>query len=230
MKIAYSLQQARANALQQGIQQTNRYSMVYGRLAGLLLYPYSIVLPGYGYDLIDHSIWSIIRKIPFRKTYTDLQVSFMVGNKNYTGFVSTWNSILTRPKSGNKTVDSTWAYNNQVPGSASESGTWSYENALETTATYTTFGGIDFNGAMNNLISDNDKNTINGNGGAVNYMDKIYPDKVIVNLLDEESAVRSTFVFNEAYISQIAPVQLTSTETGYSTFTVNFRFASVDVR
>ena len=96
MKFARSMAKARASILEQGIQQTNRY--FFRRSSGPIEYPYSVVLPGYGYDLMDHSIWSVIRKIPFRKTYTDLQVTFIVGSNNYKSYLNEWQSMITSPE------------------------------------------------------------------------------------------------------------------------------------
>ena len=104
MNFAKSMLAARTSILQQGIQQTNRY--VFKESNSDPEYPYSVVLPGYGYDLIDHSIWSIIRKIPFRKTYTELQVTFIVGSDNYSRYINKWQSAISKPVRSNGGVSS----------------------------------------------------------------------------------------------------------------------------
>ena len=205
MKFAQSMAKARASILEQGIQQTNRY--FFRRGSGPIEYPYSVVLPGYGYDLMDHSIWSVIRKIPFRKTYTDLQVTFIVGSNNYKSYLNEWQSMITSPE---PTIS-------QVPSRSSTS-------ALKT---FTNTYGV----SSSNIEKDNANGKVSGGGGAVNYMDKIYTNFVYFGLLKEtdSSDLNTYFTFNEAFISQIAPVQLTSVETGYSTFQVNYKFASMIV-
>lgn len=228
MNISENMLNARENILKQGIQQTNRYRMFYPRLGspyvysdlgtrsemGLYLYPYSVVLPGYGFDLIDHSMWSIIRKIPFRKTYSELQVTFIVGTSNYKSFVKIWDSIITKPaRSNDGSVSDTWSYatKNGVSPSVFE------EQEGSGTGFLTSDSGT------------GDK-TVTGLGGGVNYMNKIHEDFVTISLLDEQKNPTTEFTFHESFISQIAPVQLTSTETGYSTFQVNFKFARVSYK
>lgn len=199
MKFAQSMAKARASILEQGIQQTNRY--FFRRGSGPTEYPYSVVLPGYGYDLMDHSIWSVIRKIPFRKTYTDLQVTFIVGSNNYKSYLNEWQSMITSPE-----------------GSAAV-------NGLTKVQRFINANGV----SQSNIETNNADGKVSGGGGAVNYMDKIYTNFVYFGLLKEtdSSDLNTSFTFNEAFISQIAPVQLTSVETGYSTFQVNYKFASV---
>lgn len=235
MRLPYSIPEARTNILQQGIQQTNRYAVYYSG-GQELQYPYAVTLPGYGYDLIDHSIWSIIRKIPFRKTQTDVELTFIVGNSNYLDYVYYWNNMITSPKDNNTILknpeDSVrWANSFGISPSDTENATYdSGGNADIQSTSGDPFGnpfasqGVLF-GA--NLLEQNQAGTVNGYGGAVSYMNKIYNNELSVYLLAEDHSVRNTFTFEEAYISQISPVQLTSTETGYSPFKVSFRFATM---
>jgi len=196
MKFVESMSKARASILEQGIQQTNRY--FFRRGSGPKEYPYSVVLPGYGYDLMDHSIWSVIRKIPFRKTYTDLQVTFIVGSNNYKSYLNEWQDMITSP----------------VP-------------TTSTAQSFVKKYGI----SGENIEESNEGGAVTGKGGAVNYIDKIYTNFVYLGLQKEtdSSDHNAYFTFSEAFISQIAPVQLTSVETGYSTFQVNYKFASMIV-
>jgi len=205
MNFAKSMLAARASILQQGIQQTNRY--VFKESNSDPEYPYSVVLPGYGYDLIDHSIWSIIRKIPFRKTYTELQVTFIVGSDNYSRYINKWQSAISKPVRSN--------------GGVSSAANFAQLNGIGT-------GGFDADVALLTDETSNGAIDILGSGGAVNYMDKFYTNDVTISLLSEsDNSTNALFIFHEAFISQIAPIQLTSVETGYSTFQVNYKFASV---
>lgn len=207
MKFAQSMAKARARILEQGIQQTNRY--FFRRGSGPIEYPYSVVLPGYGYDLMDHSIWSVIRKIPFRKTYTDLQVTFIVGSNNYKSYLNEWQSMITSPE---PTIS-------PVPTTASQ--------VLSGLKDFAIKNGV----SSSNIETNNADGKVYGGGGAVNYLDKIYTNFVYFGLLKETGTndLNAYFTFNEAFISQIAPIQLTSVETGYSTFQVNYKFASMIV-
>lgn len=212
MRLRNNLTEARQEILSGGIQQTNRYSLIYPQYSEEPLYPHSITLPGYGFDLIEHSMWSVIRKIPFKKTYTDLQVTFYMENKNYANFVTSWNSLMT-----NADGTQTAAFNNSSGVSPTNfEGSQSVVSAPE-------YSG--------NILENNKNIGIAGGGGAVNYINTIYNNFVQVNLLSETSPdkINSSFIFREAFISQIAPTQLTSVETGYSLFTVFFKFAKVQV-
>jgi hypothetical protein len=216
MKFTNSMLEARSSILKQGIQQTNRYKFRYPNLYyqykevdDIFQYPYSIVLPGFGFDLIDHSIWSVIRKIPFRKTYSELQVTFILGTSNYKKFIGVWDSLITTPNiTNNGAVSNVWAY--------------SSENGISPDS-------FDISGGLLTSEKYNGEATIPGKGGATNYMDLIHDDNVYIQLLDETGNSTTILTFHESFVSQIAPVQLTSTETGYSTFQVNFKFAKVTV-
>lgn len=243
MKFATNITQSRSNILTSGIQQTNRYRLFYPQFSKEYLYPYNITLPGLGYDFIDHSIWSIPRKIPFRKTFTDLEVTFIVGNSNYKTSISWWNGAITNPKGSSqngigffeereKPDIKTVLGNAGLSPSAAEGGA----EQNESPAIDQLQGAIDdvnkfvednFTG-----VTDNVKGDIYGFGGAANYMDDIYSNKLIIDLLDasDSSKVITSFTFNEVYISQIAQVNLTSTETGYSPFKIFFKFAQVSAK
>ena len=239
MRLPYSIPQARTNILQQGIQQTNRYAIYYSGSRDLQ-YPYAITLPGYGYDLIDHAIWSINRKIPFRKTQTDVELTFIVGNGNYMDYVYYWNNLITSPKD-NSTIltdpgaSKNFAQQNGIsPEELENTDITTGEGDSDTTITETGPTNIFENPYTSqqllfgaNLLNQNQSGIVNGYGGAVSYMNSIYNNELAVFLLAEDHSVRNTFTFEEAYISQISPVQLTSTETGYSPFKVSFRFATM---
>ena len=242
MRLPRSIPQARTNILQQGIQQTNRYAVSYSG-DNDLKYPYAITLPGYGYDLIDHSIWSINRKIPFRKSQTDVELTFIVGNTNYLDYVYYWNNLISSPKNNNTVMkdpgaSANFAASNGIAQSEMENqGGPSVESTPEDDSEYSgvsvlgnpltppsNFGSPNLGP---NLLNAQLQGIINGQGGAASYMNSIYNNTLTVYLLDEQHYTRNTFVFEEAYISQISPVQLTSTETGYSPFKVSFRFATM---
>lgn len=237
MRLPYSIPDARTKILEQGIQQTNRYAMYYSGNNDMQ-YPYAITLPGYGYDLIDHSIWSINRKIPFRKTQTDVEFTFIVGNGNYMDYVYYWNNLISTPKDNNTILtdpgdSKNFAQENGISQDETENasaGQSDPDTIITSTGEQDIFGsGMDspviLGGA--NLLNQNQSGIVNGYGGAVSYMNKIYSNELVVFLLAEDHSVRNTFIFEEAYISQISPVQLTSTETGYSPFKVSFRFATM---
>lgn len=227
MKLPLSIPQARTNILQQGIQQTNRYALSYN--GGELKYPFAISLPAYGYDLIDHSLWSIIRKIPFRRTHSDLEVTFIVGNFNYGEYVYYWNNLITSPKKG--------LQGGPLLNETSKSDAFAAESGISPTDT-SNGGGLPstidnavnpYNGATpgENILSQNTKGIVYGSGGAVNYIENFFSSTLNVFLLDENHQTRNTFTFDEVYVSQISTVDLTSTETGYSPFKVSFRFTTM---
>lgn len=245
MILPYSMEQARVNILDQGIQQTNRYALFYPRYSDGLLYPYNITLPGLGYDFIDHSIWAIPRKIPFRKTHTDLEATFIMGKKNYSNSINIWNQMLTNPKlSGNngsavqnggplrtKEQSRRWAQENGVSPLLTED-----ENPLNAAGGQTqtveginipNFPIINYN---RNIVKENVPGFIAGSGGASNYMDDIYNNDLIIYILSEtDMSVTYGIKFEEAYVSQVAQVQMTSVETGYSPFKVFFKFTTIEV-
>lgn len=255
LPIPGTMDQARVNILQQGIQQTNRYAILYPKLSNSLLYPYSVVLPGLGFDFIDHSIWSIPRKIPFRKTFTDLEITFITGKKNYRNMINFWSSMITNPKEGNQSTSvmsssassNDFAKKNGISSNATENGEFvgppnpnelgdddeviKDENGNPIEGPKFGMPGLWYS---RNIQSENIKGYVKGSGGASNYMDDIYPDSLELFLLPEDkdgvdgtAAPNATILFEEVYVSQIAPVQMTSIETGYSPFKVFFKFAAL---
>lgn len=249
---ADNMRQARANILAQGIQQTNRYKIEYNSVQSgeFQAYPYAITLPGYGYDLIDHSLWAISRKIPFRRSNTEVELTFIVGNHNYGNYIYFWNNLLGNPKKNInkiKTADEIGGFAakngadaNEANGAVGVTDNVTVDNTTQgntpteqSTGEYT----IGFNIPELPDIGSLNKGTnarigspgeAQGWGGAAAYKDEIYENELTVWLLDENMETNgSVFVFEEAYISQISEVQLTSAETGYSPFKVSFRFTTM---
>lgn len=218
MKFTTSILRARQEILAQGIQQTNHYRMLYPGVFDDYLYPYTIVTPGFGFDLLEHSIWSIIRKVPFRKTFTDLQTTFIVGRNNYKDMIKVWDSLITKP---------TTAYTRNTNG-------WRYAQANGIASNATEDGQPSFTSADFLNTAPEVGQITSGLGGATNYMNKIIGNDLIIELLDEGEKdpypkINTTFIFKEVFVSQVAPVQFTSVDTGYSLFQVNFKFAKAEV-
>lgn len=225
-----SITQARANILSEGIQQTNRYAMFYPPISNDLLYPYNITLPGLGYDFIDHSIWSIPRKIPFRKTFTDVEVTFIVGNSNYKNMISWWSGLITSVRGGNNTGGGQQGKGENLTEFAAQNGVSPSAVEQPDTPAGAVEAITEFLSKAGEAVTNNVEGFVKGSGGATNYMDKIYYDTLTIQLLNEQydtPVARSTLMFEEAYISQIAQVNLTSVETGYSPFKVFFKFANL---
>lgn len=243
MNFSENMDLARVKALEQGIQQTNRYQILYPKFGSSLLYPYSITLPGFGYDLVEHSIWAVPRKIPFRRTHTDLEVTFITGKKNYSNMINIWNRLMTSPRfigSGNggailgKGASNSFAQANGVSPSATENGgpPTPREQPIDSEGNPTEFGTGFFDKLpiladyTHNLNSENIDGRIPGNGGALNFS-TITNDYLILNLLNEkDNSVNTQIEFHEVYVSQVSQVQLTSVDTGYSPFKVFFKFTS----
>lgn len=253
MLVANSITQARQRVLQQGIQQTNRYAFYFPRLTGnerLALYPFSVVLPGYGFDLLDHSIWSTVRKIPFRKNYTDLQVTFIVGATNYKNFITLWDRVyvtkqnkLTSPYI--EPIDDAFNrgdYFGSVQNQGVLSGTGLAQLALGVGQVVEALVRPD---AYNTILTSNSQyNTVTGLGGATNYVSNISTEVAEIHLLNNDSygktsqgtdtatqsgpKANTVIKFNSAFVSQISPVQLTSVDTGYTTFTASLKFATIE--
>lgn len=219
MRFRSDFETARKEILNIGIQQTNRYRVFYSKLrdgfpdvTGVYMYPHDIVLPGYGYDFIDHSIWSVIRKIPFRRTYTDLQMTFLVSPTFYDSFFYFWQDLIKQPAiTANPVVNlNEELLNNQAASVPDETTIVEGSSGV--------FGGSPLVG---------NTNAATGVGGAPNYGTSIAPDYLMVELLDEKKNPKYSLFFSEAFPVQITPVKLTSVETGYSLFTILFKFAKV---
>lgn len=229
MQISNNMLQARQRILENGIQQTNRYRFKFSRM-DKFLYPYEIILPGLGFESIDHSIWSVVRKIPFRKSFTDLQVKFIMGKSNYAEWIDFWNySYIVTPNSltGDRLANAernniVALLNSGVSIYNSDEGSGANNPAIPTTGVV---------GDLTNMtLALRQQNPVGqAIGGSPEYSNYIQGDYVSISLLDESGnlGVNSSLYFYEAYVTQIQPTQLTSVETGYSTFTVNFKFAKI---
>lgn len=217
---SFDMLNARQNILANGIQQTNRYRvfMSMGPQARLFLYPFEIIMPGYGYETLEHALWSTSRKVPYRKSYTELQLKFVIGNKNYAEYIEFFNGLMPNP------IQSTKPTGNDI-----------LQKLLQANASVDTLEVDTDNNAVPKQITNvievtrQNPNAFIGEaiGGSPIYMNSVYPNFVQVDLLDEYFTIipRSSVVFDETQVSQIQPTQLTSVETGFSTFTVNIRFA-----
>jgi len=223
MLISTDMNNARQNILRSGIQQTNRYRFFFSPM-NVFLYPYEIILPGLGYESIEHSIWSIIRKIPFRKSFTDLQVKFIIGNDNYSHFINLWDSLIPKPSNSFGYMSDADAISLLLNSGASPT-----VEGEDTSSAVEDQQTVSFSEIQDNFLSTRTPQNIGyARGGAPQYDDYIKSSFVIVSLLKEDKLqINTTLIFEEAYITQIQPTQLTSVETGYSTFTVNFKFASL---
>jgi hypothetical protein len=232
MLISANMLQARQNALRSGIQQTNRYRM-YTSFLDQYVYPFEVILPGLGYETLDHSLWSIARKVPFRKNFSDLQVKFIMGNDNYAMFINLYNAQI--PDASESTVENIASEDVALKQLLNTGVSINDKGETEPNTGETLLQSFDpildpADVAIKRILGGSGLSSrFNINytipGASPRYIDTIYNQYVGIELLSENQSRNSILYFEEAFITQIQPTQMTSVETGYSTFTVNFKFA-----
>jgi hypothetical protein len=161
-----------------------------------------------------------------------------MGKKNYANSINMWNQMITSPKLGggavqnggplrSKEASRQWAQENGVsPLVGEDEGTPTGLDAL----IRDTIPNIPIVNYDRNLVTENIPGFIAGTGGASNYMTDIYNDDLTIYILNEtDMSTNFSIRFEEAYVSQVAQVQMTSVETGYSPFKVFFKFTEMQV-
>jgi hypothetical protein len=215
-KVSETITQFREDVLSRGGPQiSGMYEVVLAQGNGtpIVCYPMNVVLPGRLFITYDHDIWGTIRKVPYKRGYTQCSMSFIVyqdwAERTY---IESWMNTIIRNDS--RTVEQQIALDTQQ-NSTSE-------------PTVPQLTGQQFNTITQSLSSGGvqDKNANFGNSKFNDYVDYYGGiGTVVINCLNSQTKQPNrTVVLREAYPATISPLTLASDGSGYPTFTVSFQY------
>lgn len=81
MPVSNTIQEFRENVLKKGGPQISAFyevTLTSGDSRSISCYPASIVFPGRMFTFYDHDIWGPVRKIPYKRGYTQCHMTFIV--------------------------------------------------------------------------------------------------------------------------------------------------------
>jgi len=116
MPVSNSIQNFRENVINRGggPQYASKYiaTMVWPQ-GSRTYYPLSVVLPGRNYAFFEHDIWGPIRKIPYKRGYTQCNMTFIIYQDwEERNFIERWmNSVVLN---SNRRFDETALYTEAV--------------------------------------------------------------------------------------------------------------------
>lgn len=185
-------------------------------------YPLSVILPGRNFLFYDHDIWGPVRKIPFKRGYTQCNMSFIIYQDwRERRFLEAWmnriviNSSAILNNANLATVDPNF---NSIGDGTDPDGLG--------------IADIETGGLISRLDNqDGSPRSANNYSDWVNYNQVRFQGHIEIECLRSENhnSANVTFQLKEAYPAQITPVALGSDGTGYPSFTVSFQFNSYTV-
>ena len=210
MPVSNSIQNFRQNVIKRGggPQYASKYvaTMVWPG-GSQVYYPLSVVLPGRNYAFFEHDIWGTVRKVPYKRGYTQCNMTFIIyqdwGERN---FIERWMNAVVLNKNG---VVGTEGF---IPGAQ---------------------GGINVpsstsQNALNQITRDIRSRETKFVYNSVYDEFSLYTDAVgtiEINCFSSDNAtVTKKVTLKEAFPAQISPAALGADATAYPTFTVGFQF------
>jgi hypothetical protein len=179
-------------------------TMVHGD--SIICYPLSIITPGRQFVYYNHDIWGPTRKIPYKRTYTQCNMSFIIHNDWAERiFLETWANDAIKNLSGL----------NLAAGAQLDS-TGNELTDADATAAVTA--------AVQESASSSNAYSIGNYGDYTDYLNGL--GTVVIKCLDskDKSKVNLQFKLTEAYPAVLGPITLASDGSGYATFNVTFQF------
>lgn len=176
-------------------------------------YPLSVVLPGRLFITYDHDIWGTIRKVPYKRGYTQCSMTFVVYQDWVERtYIESWmNSII---RNDNRTIEQQIALDSQQNSTSEPSNPQlTEEQATAITTSLSTGGPQD---ADANFGSSKFNDYLDYYGG----IGTIY----IKCLNSQTKEPNKIITLKEAYPATISPLTLAADGSGYPTFTVSFQY------
>jgi hypothetical protein len=182
-------------------------------------YPLSVVLPGRMFLTYDHDIWGTVRKVPYKRAYTQCNMTFVVyqdwAERTY---IESWMNTIIRHDS--RTLEKQLATDagESVPAN---SGALTAANPTAPQLSEKQVQAISGN-IGGNLGKDASfgKNTYNE---YVDYYNGI--GSITINMLNSQTKKPNrTIQLLEAFPTTISPLSLAADGSGYPTFSVAFQF------
>lgn len=179
----------------------------------IVCYPMNVVLPGRLFITYDHDIWGTIRKIPYKRGYTQCSMTFIIyqdwAERTY---IESWMNTIIR--NDGRSVEQQIALDSQENATSDPSTAQLTDQQYQTINSSIASGGV----------QDSDANFgTNKYNDYVDYYNGV--GTVVIDCLNSQTKEPNrTIVLHEAYPATVSPVTLASDGSGYPTFTVSFQF------
>jgi hypothetical protein len=215
MPISNTIQEFREGVIKKGGPQiASKYKLnMFFNGSSVDCYPLSVVLPGRNFSLYEQDLYGPVRKVPYKRGYTQCNVTFLVYQDwRERKFLENWmNLIVYNVKSGSGSREVLDGNLNIAEGSANTASTISEREQDALSEASLTSSGTD------SIPSGSYRDYANyKNGRGVITIQTL-------SSLNHNSPTSQT-VLKEAYPAFISPLTLGSDGTGYPTFTVGFQF------
>lgn len=210
-KINRTINQFREEINSRGIQKAAFYevTMVHGE--SIICYPLSVVTPGRSFIYYNHDIWGPTRKIPYKRTYTECNMSFIIhGDWGERIFLEQWANDGISNISGLNLATST-------PLDSSGNGVTDLSSAQALADTIVESG------------SSSSPRSIGNYSDYVDYLGGLGTVKIKCLNTNDKDKANIEFVLREAYPSKLSPITLASDGGSYATFNVTFQFREYEV-
>ena len=182
------------------------------------IYPTSLVLPGRSFSFYEHDIWGPVRRIPYKRTYTQFNATFIVFQnwKERHDFES-WMDDMIPP-----------TFNRNVKIQYNESTPEAFPN-IDLTLTPEEI----FAAARDAVVAGAQARPTNADFDEAyrEYIDYAKTTTIDIDFLNtaDRTKVNATMKLSEAYPASISQMAMGSDATGYSTYTIGFQFREYTV-
>jgi hypothetical protein len=205
-KINTTITEFREEINSRGFQIASLYEVTMVHGDSIICYPLSIITPGRQFIYYNHDIWGPTRKIPYKRTYTQCNMSFIIHNDWAERiFLETWANDAIKNLSGLNL-----AAGAQLDSTGNQSTDANVANQVVN--------------AVKLSASSPSPRSIGNYGDYTNYLNGL--GTVVIKCLDskDKSKVNLEFKLTEAYPAILGPITLASDGSGYATFNVTFQF------
>jgi len=181
-------------------------------------YPISVVLPGRIFSLYEHDIWGPVRKIPYKRGYTQCNMTFLIYQDwRERKFIERWMNEVV------KNIDTTSSSSSSLPN---------YNNSNSSPVFPSIASGVlaqvsesvETQNSLFRLGSSTNSQTSNIYKDYVNYLS----GKGLIEIETLQSNTNSSTTCNiklyEAYPATLSPTTFAADGTGFASFTVGFQF------
>jgi len=219
-KISNTITQFREDVLSRGGPQISgmyEVTLAQNNTSPVVCYPLNVVLPGRVFITYDHDIWGTIRKIPYKRGYTQCSMTFVVyqdwAERTY---IESWmNSII---RNDNRSVEQQIALDGEENITEDPANAQLSHQDYQVISSSLSSGGVQDSDANFGIAKYNDYVDYYGGVGTI-----------IINCLNSQTKTpNKTLILKEAYPATVSPLTLAADGSAYPTFTVSFQFNSYD--
>ena len=212
-KISKTIQEFRENVTSRGGPQISSMYQVILSHPGqepIVCYPLSIVIPGRQFMFYEHDLWGTVRKIPFKRGYTQCHMSFIVyqdwAERTY---IETWmNSIIKNTQS-----DAGVNGSNSLGVAVPTVGLNEVQQAAAINKSLSSGGPLSKDASFSSAYED-----------YVDYSSGIGAISIsFLNSQNKDSANRQ-LILKEVFPAAISQMSMASDGTAYPTFNTTFQF------